>query len=41
MKTTTEKKDLYGMINNMILEKLKQGIAPWKQTWNDFGPARN
>jgi antirestriction protein ArdC len=41
MKTTTEKKDLYEMINNSILEKLQNGIAPWKQTWNDFGPARN
>ena len=41
MKTTTEKKDLYAVINNMILEKLQQGIAPWRQTWNDFGPARN
>lgn len=41
MKTTTEKKDLYAMINNMILEKLQRGIAPWRQTWNDFGPARN
>jgi antirestriction protein ArdC len=27
--------------HTMILEKLRQGIAPWKQTWNDFGPARN
>ena len=41
MKTTTVKKDLYEMINNSILEKLQNGIAPWKQTWNDFGPARN
>ena len=29
MKTTTEKKDLYEMINNTILEKLQNGIAPW------------
>jgi len=41
MKTTTEKNDLYEMINNTILEKLQNGIAPWKQSWNDFGPARN
>lgn len=41
MKTTHEKKDMYQVINSMILDKLKQGTAPWKQTWNSFGPARN
>jgi antirestriction protein ArdC len=25
----------------MILDKLKNGTTPWKQTWNNFGPARN
>jgi antirestriction protein ArdC len=41
MKTTSEKKDMYAIINNMIMEKLQNGKAPWRQTWNDFGPARN
>jgi antirestriction protein ArdC len=41
MKTTTEKKDMYAIINNMIMEKLENGKAPWRQTWNDYGPARN
>jgi antirestriction protein ArdC len=41
MKTTSEKKDMYAIINNMIMEKLENGKAPWRQTWNDFGPARN
>lgn len=41
MKTTSEKKDMYAVINDMIMEKLQNGKAPWKQTWNDFGPARN
>jgi antirestriction protein ArdC len=41
MKTTSEKKDMYSIINNMIMEKLQNGKAPWRQTWNDFGPARN
>lgn len=41
MKTTHEKKDMYAIINNMILAKLQQGTLPWKQTWNSFGPARN
>lgn len=37
----TETKDMYAIINNMIMEKLASGKAPWKQTWNEFGPARN
>jgi antirestriction protein ArdC len=41
MKTTTERKDMYAIINNMILEKLQKGKMPWRQTWNDYGPARN
>lgn len=41
MKTTVERKDVYGIINSMILEKLQQNTLPWKQTWNKFGPARN
>jgi antirestriction protein ArdC len=41
MKTTMEKKDVYGIINSTILEKLQQNILPWKQCWNTFGPARN
>ncbi len=41
MKTTSEKKNMYAIINNMIMDKLKNGKMPWKQTWNDYGPARN
>lgn len=41
MKTTSQKKDMYAIINNMIMEKLKNGKMPWKQTWSNFGPARN
>jgi antirestriction protein ArdC len=25
----------------MMVEKLENGKAPWRQTWNDYGPARN
>lgn len=38
---TTERKDVYGIINATIIEKLEQGVLPWNQTWNSFGPARN
>ncbi len=41
MKTTQERKDVYGIINSMIMEKLQQNTLPWKQSWNKFGPARN
>lgn len=41
MKTTLERKDVYSIINNMILERLQQNTLPWKQSWNTFGPARN
>ena len=41
MKTTSEKKDMYAIINNMIMDKLKNGKMSWKQTWNHYGPARN
>jgi len=41
MKTTSERKNMYEVINNMILNKLENGEMPWKQTWNSFGPARN
>ena len=40
MKKTSER-NLYEVINNMILAKLENGKMPWKQTWNNFGPARN
>ena len=41
MKTTSERKNMYEVINNMIMDKLQDGKMPWKQTWNNFGPARN
>jgi antirestriction protein ArdC len=41
MKTMKDQKDVYEMINNIILEKLRQGTVPWMKNWNSFGPARN
>jgi antirestriction protein ArdC len=41
MKTTSERKNMYEVINNMIMDKLQNGKMPWKQTWSNFGPARN
>ncbi|MCK5279118.1 MAG: DUF1738 domain-containing protein [Cyclobacteriaceae bacterium] len=33
--------DVYQMVSDLIIEKLEQGIIPWKQPWNDYGPAIN
>ena len=41
MKTTNERKNMYEVINGMIMDKLQNGKMPWKQTWNNFGRARN
>jgi antirestriction protein ArdC len=41
MKTTSERKNMYEVINNLIVDKLQNGKMPWKQTWSSFGPARN
>ena len=41
MKTTSERKNMYEIINNMIMDKLQNGKMPWKQTWNNFGATRN
>jgi len=37
----TTKRDLYQEATNRIIEKLEQGVAPWKCTWNKYGLARN
>ena len=33
--------DVYQQVTNLIIEKLDQGIIPWKKPWNDYGPAVN
>jgi len=38
---TQGKKDMYAIINEMILQKLSEGKAPWRQSWNSFGAPRN
>lgn len=32
---------MYAIVNNIIIDKLNSGKAPWRQTWNSYGPARN
>lgn len=36
-----QNKNMYASINEMILQKLTEGKAPWRQCWNDFGLPRN
>lgn len=33
------KSDLYTRINNQILNKLNEGVIPWKKSWNEGVPA--
>ncbi len=39
--TASAKTDLYERINQLILEKLRQGTAPWKMSCSSYGPVRN
>ena len=34
-------RDVYDIVTNLIIEKLEQGIIPWKQPWRNIGPPRN
>ncbi|SFB50510.1 ArdC family protein [Algoriphagus aquimarinus] len=33
--------DIYQKFTNLIMEKLEQGVIPWKQPWNDMGLPAN
>ena len=35
------RQDVYQMITDIIVDKLDQGVIPWKQRWNTQGPAAN
>jgi len=35
------RQDVYQMITDIILDKLEQGVIPWKQRWNTQGSAAN
>jgi antirestriction protein ArdC len=34
-------RDVYDIVTTLIIQKLEQGIVPWKQPWKDLGPPRN
>lgn len=36
-----KKKDVYQIITDLFIEKLEQGVVPWKKPWGVFGAARN
>ena len=38
---TREKKDVYQIITDLVIDRLEKGNIPWKQPWNAFGPASN
>jgi antirestriction protein ArdC len=33
--------DVYQMVTDLIIEKLEQGVIPWRKPWNNYGPAVN
>ena len=33
--------DIYQLVTDLIIERLENGIIPWKKSWNDCGPAVN
>jgi antirestriction protein ArdC len=41
MEEKVEKRDVYTIINNRIVEQLEQGIVPWRQPWKEAGPPMN
>ena len=40
-KQSKSKVNLYQSVTDRIIEKLEQGVAPWRRTWSRYGLARN
>ncbi|PZX51579.1 antirestriction protein ArdC [Algoriphagus ratkowskyi] len=40
-KTSGDSSDIYEKFTNLIIEKLEQGIIPWKQPWSELGLPSN
>lgn len=34
-------KDVFAIVNTLIIQQLEQDVIPWKQTWRNLGPPRN
>ena len=41
MKNSFAHIDVYLMVTDLIIERLEQGVIPWQQPWNNYGPATN
>lgn len=37
----TTRQDVYQLVTSIIIEKLEQGVIPWKKRWSSQGPAAN
>jgi len=37
----SSRQDVYQLVTDIILEKLEQGVIPWKQCWSSKGSAAN
>jgi len=38
---TNGSSDIYEKFTDLIIEKLEQGIIPWRQPWSDYGMPAN
>ena len=34
-------RDIFNVVNDLLIKQLESGIIPWKQLWNESGPPRN
>src|ERR1700722_13993784 len=41
MEEKVEKRDVYAIITDRIVEQLEQGIVPWRKPWKEAGPPMN
>ncbi|MEQ9442140.1 MAG: zincin-like metallopeptidase domain-containing protein [Cyclobacteriaceae bacterium] len=40
-KSKTSHQDVYQLVTDIIIQKLEQGVIPWKKRWSSQGPAAN
>lgn len=41
MKTKTERKDVYQIVTDRIVDQLEKGVVPWRQPWKNAGTPMN
>ncbi len=36
-----QQSDIYALITNQIIQRLEEGVIPWRQPWTDSGLPQN